>query len=209
MHLVRVDVIHPHRLKSAGAHMQSDEGMAHAPSPQRRKNLLVEMQSGGRARLRRPSCARIHGLVALLIRAFRRPVDVGRQRHCAVRLEKSQHVAGELQPEQIPLPCLHARGMAPGQPHRSRPFSVPCWLEVHQRGVRAEHPLEQHLDAAAALLGAENPRGDHARIVEHQQDPQARAGRENRETGGPDALPWRRRAPACAWRSASRRAAAQ
>src|SRR5260370_41617809 len=90
------DVVHPHRLEGAGADVQGDEGMANSPFLERGKNVRVEMQARGR----RGDCARsarIDGLIALEIAAFRLAADVGRQGRLAVRLEKSRNIERQMQ----------------------------------------------------------------------------------------------------------------
>ena len=52
---MRVDVIHPHRLKGAGADVQGDERMPHLALLERGENIGIEMQSRGRAPRRRPA----------------------------------------------------------------------------------------------------------------------------------------------------------
>ena len=41
--------------------------------------------------------------------------------------------------------------------------------DVGERVALVQHPLDQHLELAAAVLHPEQPRLDHARVVEHQQ----------------------------------------
>ena len=41
--------------------------------------------------------------------------------------------------------------------------------QVHERAARAEHPLEQHLDAPAGRLAPDDARRQHARVVEDEQ----------------------------------------
>jgi hypothetical protein len=40
---------------------------------------------------------------------------------------------------------------------------------VHQRLVRIQWPLQKHLHLAAGFLDGEQARGNHARVVEHQE----------------------------------------
>ncbi len=126
VHLVPFDVVHAHRLEGAGADVQGDEGVANAARFECGENIRIEMQAR-RGRRDRSQVARVHGLIAFAIGAFRLAPDVGRQRHLAVGFEKRHDLARELQVEQIALPPQHARLRAAGQLHdRIRRLS-PCW----------------------------------------------------------------------------------
>src|ERR1700690_4301687 len=66
--------------------MEGDEQLPDAPRPQRIQHRPGEMQPC-RRRGDRPFILRVDGLVALAIRAFRRPVDIGweRDRPCLMQ----------------------------------------------------------------------------------------------------------------------------
>ncbi len=153
MHAVLLDIVHPHRLKSARSDMQRDEGMPDTASGERREQLGIEVQSRGRRR-HRAGVARVYSLIALAIGGFRRPVHIGRQRHVAVALEVRQHRHGEFEAEQLVLAAQHARRGAAGQRHprsRLQPLAGP---RMHQRGGGTPSARSSRiLDLAAALLG--------------------------------------------------------
>src|ERR1700733_10558541 len=175
MHLMPFDVVRPHRLEGAGTHMQGDERMAYSARLERGKSVGVEMQPR-RGRSHGAEDARIHGLIALAIVAFRLPRDVGRQGYFAVSLEESRHLAREPQMEQIALSSEHARRMTSGQFDRGARLQALAGAQLHQRGVRRQGTFEQNFDASAAFLEAECTRRNHARIVENQQIRRAQQG---------------------------------
>ena len=132
---------------------------------------LIEMQAGGRRR-HCARLARVDGLVARLVFVARPP------RRCmaaaAPRRARSSTSNTSSRPRnsktiQIVLALQHAHLHA----RRVRSARVPArgaWLARTSASTCAviEHPLDQHLDPAAAVLVAEQPRLDHARVVEHQ-----------------------------------------
>ena len=90
MHLVLIDVIGTHRLEGSRADVQRDESAAYAAGLDLGQQIVVEVQP-------RRGCrdgagnARIDRLVLLAIGVVGQAVDVGRQRHFAVRLEELEH----------------------------------------------------------------------------------------------------------------------
>ena len=133
---------------------------------------LVEVQAGG-GRGHRAGRARVDGLVARRVVGVPGARDVGRQRHCAVALEPVEELAGavEVQQEEAVLACLDDRVRTTREvdaPARLRQVARP---ELGPRGIVADEPLDQHLDASARRLAAERPRVDHARVVEHREVP--------------------------------------
>jgi hypothetical protein len=141
------------------------------------KNIGVEVQACRRCGDGAGS-ARIDGLIAFAIAAFRRARDVGRQRHFAVSLEERHHVARKLQMEQIALSFEHVRALAAGKTHDGALLQTLARPQMNERGPRGQRALEQNLDAPAALLTAEYPRRDHARIVENQEILGCKQGRQ-------------------------------
>ena len=156
-----------------------------------------------------PGFARIDGLVALAIGGLGRAIDIGRQRHRAVRLEELQHVARELQVKQLALAPDHARAVPPGSATAAPAFKPLLARACTSAVSRRQHPLQQQLDPPAAVLDAVNARRDHARVVEHQQIAGAQQRRQIAKLEVPNAPRRRRRAAAAGWRSAASRAAAR
>ena len=148
------------------------------------------MQSRRRRR-DRPRVARIDGLVPDLVVRRRRPRDVGRQRHFAVRVEPvchRRHAEAEVKEAVGPLDHLGfdtARQLQPAAGFRrmTRP-------QLEQRGVGAGDALEQQLDAPAGGLGRGHARLDHAGVVEDQEIawPDERRQVGEREVAAPTAL---------------------
>ena len=81
--------------------------------------------------------------------------------------------------EQISLSAEHASAVIPGKPDGRARLQALAGAQVHQCAVRRQRAFEQDLDAAAAFLEGENPRGNDARIVENQQIPPDPAGTES------------------------------
>ncbi len=96
MHAVLIDVRSAHGRKCPGSHMQCDERLRDPARAQLREDCRVEMQPRRRGS-DRTERARIHCLIALLVRILRSAIDVRRQRHFTVRLKELEHIAGELQ----------------------------------------------------------------------------------------------------------------
>ena len=80
MHDVVADVVRAHGLESAGADMQGDVAVLHAPAIQNPKQRLVEVQAR-RGRRNGAVSRRIHGLIALTIVFIVFSLDIRRQRH--------------------------------------------------------------------------------------------------------------------------------
>jgi len=103
--------------------------------------------------------------------------DVGRQRHVAVLFEQREHVAGKAQVEQGVLGAAAAQhlgdeavaGRGVAEMQRGAGARGLAGADVRPALGGRQHALDQHLDAAAAGLGAEQARLDHAGVVEHHQ----------------------------------------
>ena len=147
--------------------MQREPRHRHAFRAQRIQQRLVEVQArGGRSNGAGIAC--IHGLVARLVAGIGGVRDVRRQRHLAMPLHHPQHLVVEAQLEEVVVPRDHLRldtrrerDPAPGLERLAR-------ARLHQRAMRIEHPLHQHLHLAAAVLAAMQPRLHHARVVHDQ-----------------------------------------
>jgi hypothetical protein len=129
---------------------------------------FIEVQPGGggghRARL-----ARIHGLVAALVLVGRFMRDVWRQGHLAVARQQVQHLALEFELEEIAVPAAHrGRERAIGESDAAPLLQRLGRAHLGERAVRIEHPLDQHLDLAAAVLAPVQARLDHPCVVDDQ-----------------------------------------
>ena len=170
VHHVRGDVVAPHGLEGAGAHVQRHARRVDALRRERREHGLVEVQARRRRR-DRARHGRVHGLVARLVVGRRGVRDVGRQRHLAVRGEDVEHRpsaskrSSKSSPRRPVTTRRHARRedeLAAGPGRLARPH-------VGERRVGAQHALDEHLHLAAGVLAAAQPRLDHARVVEDEE----------------------------------------
>ncbi len=118
-------------------------------------------------------------------------MQVGRQRHLAVTLERPHRTPRKLEHPEVVLaahdPGLEAVGEEDAAAGRGRLARA----QLDQRPLTGDHALEQYLDAPAGFLAAVEPRGDHARVVEYQQVTRAQQGRQVGEAavGQPPARP--------------------
>jgi len=168
VHHMVFEIVRPHRLEGARADVQRDERPRDAARLELGEGPLVEVQARG-GRRHRAGFARIDRLIALPVGAVRRPIDIGGQRHLAVRLEVGQHVAGELEPVQVSLATLHARFGAAGQKDPGAGPQSLAGAGVDQCRGGVERPFEQQFDFPAAVLDAVNPRRHHPGVVEHEK----------------------------------------
>ena len=76
---------------------------------------------------------------------------------------------------------------------------------LHPGTIRAQRALQEDLDAPAGWLGAEQPRGHHARVVEDQQVVRVAAAAADRRSGDRRARRWRHPASAAGWPIARQR----
>ncbi len=170
MHAVLADIIHTDRLKCPGSDVQGDKGGLHPHSLETREHGLVEMQTGGR----RGDCTRmvrIHRLIAFAVARIVRTFDVRRERNMTDTLKNLRHrgIRFEFQMVKLPLALLHGHGNIPFQrKFLSRLRRLACtYLGQHMMSI--QNTLHQHFDAPATVLVAKEARGNHARVVEHQQ----------------------------------------
>lgn len=92
MHAVIRQSLCPHRLESAGADMQGNEGGADAQRAQFRQQRVIEVQARRRRGDRAPLAGK-HRLVTRLVGGLRGAFDVGRQGQASVALDLLQGVA--------------------------------------------------------------------------------------------------------------------
>ena len=118
VHDVVFQLVDPHRLEGARAHMQRDEGALHAQGVQLVQRGLIEVQAGG-GRRDGAGFARVHGLVAGVVAGVGLVRDVGRQRRGAVGVQQVQHRTGKADVEQLALAAQHhgVEGVGQAQPH--------------------------------------------------------------------------------------------
>ena len=170
VHMVILQIVRPHRLERAGAHMQGDIAELDAALAQFGQDRLVEMQAGG-GRRDRTGLAREHGLVALHVAGVGVPLDVRRQRHLAqLQQQFFQRLRRlETQSEETFVAAQHQRMAAVGQLDPATFLRLLADPELHGGLVRAGDPLDQDLHRAAGVLAPVQPRRQHAGVVEHQQ----------------------------------------
>ena len=101
-------ILHPDRLERAGSNMQRDESAPDATAVQFGQQRFVEMQPGCRRR-DRAGLLRVDRLIAFTVPAFIGPIDIGRQWHVAMDIQKRQHRAVELQQIEPVLARLNTR----------------------------------------------------------------------------------------------------
>ena len=170
VHLVLLHVLHLHRAEGAQAHVQQHRHDVHALCPDALHQLRREVQTrrgcGGAALL--PG---VHRLVALTILQFF--VDVGRQRHLAQLVQRSLHraLAGEV--HDAPAVLLHLRDgrhkTSAAEEHlRAR---AQLLARAHDGLPLLRRKLLQKQDLAGPAAGtlADQSRGDHAGLVDHQR----------------------------------------
>ena len=158
-----------HRLERAGADVQREVRERDAAPLQRVEQRRVEMQPGGR-RGDRARLARIDRLVALRVALVRGARHVQRQRHrrrgarAARTRRRSPRSAGGRARR-----CARARSPRSPSARTSVAPGARRMVHAHLREdlVRPEHALDHDLDAAARLLAPDEPRLDHARVVQH------------------------------------------
>ena len=155
-------------LECARADVQGHEGVADARGRSFLEHCIVEMQAR-RRRCHGSGFTGINGLVALVIRGLRLALEVGRQRHLAMRVKIRQQRRREIQPEELAIASGHRRSHA-GRKLQPRSLAG-CLAGTHLRDrLRLSlQPLDQHFAAPAGFLAAAQPRVDHARIIKYEQ----------------------------------------
>ena len=73
----------------------------------------------------------------------------------------------EAQPEKLALAPEHRRFDRIGQKQRAAGARWMVGADLRQHFIGPEHAFDHHLDPPAAFLLADEPRLDHARVVEH------------------------------------------
>ena len=127
MHAVRVEVVAAHRLERAGADVQRHERAIATPRASSAASSAASKCRPAVGAATAPGRARVDGLVALAVGVGRRrAVDVGRQRHLAVRVEVRAHRAVELELGEAAVDADHGR--APRRPagRSAGPGGRPC-----------------------------------------------------------------------------------
>ena len=147
--------------------MQRNLCHLHAAQANGGEQGLVKMQSGGGGGDGAAVLGK-HRLIALLVALQRRPLQIRRNRHLALRRQQFRPRRLAIQGKQRLMPPGHAqfRRANANHPANLRRFRG---AHISIRLMRALQALQQNLDAAAAFLLPEQPRRQHARIVEHQQ----------------------------------------
>ena len=168
VHGVVGNVVDPHRLKGAGAHVQSHLRCAYPLRAQGTQHGVIKMQAGG-WRGDRTRLVRVYGLIARLIVSRGRVLNIGRQRQQADLVQHIQHRTGKAQPSQVVLPRHHFHYRVVGQANLRPRLGRVARADERQRFAIIDDPFNQQLELAARILVAEQARLDHARIVHHQQ----------------------------------------
>jgi hypothetical protein len=174
------DIVHPHGLKSARAHMKVTKAVLTAAGFQSRKYLGSS------------KCSPAVG-AATAPRIGHRQFDSVRDPRSPAPDRCKAAAAWRHAPRNKAAPrdenC--SRNRSPSLPnivawHR-RQFTVASGFQalagsrMHQSGAGIERPFQQNLDASAAVLDPENPGRHHARVVENQKILSGRASLANRE----------------------------
>src|SRR5438034_538186 len=104
MHDMRVQIIDPHRLKSARSHVQCHEGAVDAHLLDALNELGIEVETRRRGS-HGPALSGENTLIALAVIFIRGAVDVRRKRYIAPLLEEFKRRAGEFDAPQVILPA--------------------------------------------------------------------------------------------------------
>ena len=156
-----------HRLERPRANVQRNLCHLHAAQADGGEQCLVKMQPGGGGGDRAAVFGK-HRLIALLVALQRRALQIRRNRHLALRRQqlRPRRLARQGKQRLVPPRYLHLGITDANHPANLRRFRG---AHIRIRLMRALQALQQNLDAAAAFLLPEQPRRQHARIVEHQQ----------------------------------------
>ncbi len=174
MHHMLRDIVHAQRLEGAGAHMQRDAWRA---ARQRRRCRAmqrgIEMQAGG-GRRHRAGLAREDALVALAVIGMQPRVQcTAAAARCHALRRRPAPRPGFRFPtgrRLAPVPRVRPRAASPPVVARRRSGRMGLLARIcTRRGVAPDGAFEEHLDASAGGLGAEQARRHHARVVEDQQ----------------------------------------
>ena len=168
MHDVVGQVVHPHGLEGAGAHVQGDESAAYALRRELIQHGLVEVQAGG-GRGHGAGLAGVDGLVAAVVVGLRAVRDVGRQRRGAVGIEQVEHRLGKAQVEEFALAAQHLHVEGAGQAQGRAGAGGFAGAHVGQGPGGLDDAFDQHLDFAAGGFLARQARLDDARVVKDEQ----------------------------------------
>ncbi len=170
VHHVLVELVHPHRLEGAGAHMQGDVAELHPALAQARQQRLVEVQPGG-GRGDRADFAREHGLIALAVFDTRLAADIGRQRQAASLEQPVLQRGRDLETQQIELAIAAQHlGLAAGiERDHAAGLGRLAGADLYARLALAKQALDQDLHSPAAGLLPEQARRNDPGVVEDQQ----------------------------------------
>jgi len=137
------------------------------------------------ARGRRGDCARsarIERYDSARDRRFRLADDVGRQRHLAMRREKSRHIARELRWIEIaPSSEQCARVLPPWAAHRGTGFQPLLARRWHPSGIRGQRPLRRISTRPPSSLRPKDPARNFTRVSLKNQELGGLDKEENRE----------------------------
>ncbi len=170
MHAMLADVVHPDRLKRPGADVQGDKGGLHPHPLETREHGLIEMQTGGR----RGDCTRmvrVHRLITFAVARIIRTFDVRRERNMTDAFENFRHGSIHLERQSVkfPLTLLHGHGNISFQRQFLSMLRRLARAQLGKHTMGIQNTLHQHFDAPATVLVAKETRGDHTRVVAHQQ----------------------------------------
>ena len=167
----------PHGLEGAVADVERDLRARDAARLECGQQVWREVESGCRRR-NGAGPAGIDGLVSIAIRLAVGPLDVGRQRDVPDGVDDFRHRATVRRPKTNRAPpermlCQHLglearRGLAENR-MRAR-LHLLARVHEHVPPLIVELTQQEALDLApAGLAAAEQARGDHARVVDHEQ----------------------------------------
>jgi hypothetical protein len=191
-----LDLLRPHRLERAVAHVQRQRDTLHPARLERVEDRRGEVKAGSRRR-DRAALAGVDGLVAVAVEFRIRALDVGRQRHMADRVDRVPHRRAVVGPQSngpppVKMPPDHfgiQRACARRESHpRPFPEALPGMHERDPGVGLIGRPHQKALRRAAARQAhADQPRRKHARVVDHQQITRLQQRRQIGEAMMPDA----------------------
>lgn len=178
MHAVPGQIVHPHRLEGAGAHVQRQITDIDARRLYLRQRFGVEVQPRG-GRRDRARMAAVDGLITTVVERVRGAANVRRQRQLAHLIQPLAQRQIEMQTEKLTLAItnaghhpLSATGKLKARAGRQRLAAA----QLNKGLPIARQALDQCLDTPAAGPPAAQPGANHARVVQQQQVAGAQQG---------------------------------
>jgi hypothetical protein len=166
--LVLLDPLRADRRERTRTDVQGQKPVLDSALVQTREQRGIEVQTGGRRR-DRAGHARKYRLIALRVARVGNALDVRRQRRLAMLRDVIRDVAVERKLEQRVVARNDERPCAAGELYLGTDGGFVTRSDLRPEAPRSEDSLEQELDASAGRLPAEQPRRQHASVVQHEQ----------------------------------------